>query len=96
MTSIDEILQLAGVAAITIPGDMLRELRQTEGVEKELEARSLFTKHSTAEEQLDHQTYINDEQKYRTNFAMSDGGKGQAKTDLVKIYCPSLVRELAS
>lgn len=82
--SAHEVLDLAGVAAMTIPGDMLRELRGAEGLVNELEARSLFNHNSITDAQLELQTYINDEQKYRSDFARSAGGRGQMKTTQVR------------
>lgn len=83
--SIDEIKKMAGVAAMTIPADLLRQLHDTE-VEPEVERLSIFKNarafKTEAREQV---AFAGDEEKYREAFSKSEGGKGQASTEQVQI-----------
>lgn len=77
--SIDEILQLSGVAAHTLPPEDLEKLAAMHESEAQLEARSLFKDEALATSTQQPRTYIEDEAKYRLEFAATDGGDGQFK-----------------
>ena len=82
---VDELLQLAGVDAITIiPGD-LKELRSTDRFEKEVKALSMFDNTSTVREKLSYPSYIDDEARYRMEFDAAEDGKAQLKLSQVRI-----------
>ena len=80
--TIDEILQLAGVAAITIPTGQLDDLADQRRPPNEVEESSLFRQKSHCEEQT---TYENDEKRYRSDLAAYNEGKGAAKLADVSI-----------
>ncbi|KAI9698120.1 MAG: hypothetical protein M1836_004122 [Candelina mexicana] len=75
----NEILQLAGVAAFTIEPDVLDTLASMRENETDLNARSLFTSQAVTSgySQPPRSSYLDDEAKYRVDFARSHEGKGQ-------------------
>ncbi|KAH8693800.1 hypothetical protein BGW36DRAFT_383752 [Talaromyces proteolyticus] len=77
--TIDEILQLAGVAAHTIPPEDLDALVSMKEDKNDLDAKSLFKPKLFANGHQQVRAYIDDEAKYRVEFAASDGGKGQLR-----------------
>ena len=77
MMTIDEILQLAGVAAMTIPTGQLDELAATTRPESEVERLSLFKEKGKP---VDKVSYVDDEQKFGAAFASFSDGRGEAKT----------------
>ncbi len=86
--TIDEILQLAGVAAMTIPTGQLDELASTNRPESEVESLSLFRVKWKAMEKM---SYVDDEEGFRAAFAAFAGGRGEAKTKDVSCFgvsCP--------
>lgn len=94
--SIEEILQLAGVAALTIPSDLLRDLSAAHQPEQKMAELSLFRdesrqvkagekaapRASSADLQL--QNFVDDEAKFRIAFARREDGKGYMKTIQVR------------
>ena len=82
--TIDEILQLAGVAAMTIPSGQLDELASTNRPESEVENLSLFRVKGKAMEKT---SYLNDEEKFRAAFTAFAGGRGEMKTKDVSSWC---------
>lgn len=90
MMTIDEILQLAGVAAITIPTGQLDELAASNRPKAELESLSLFRGKAEGTEKV---SYTGDEEKYRTAFSEFNGGRGEAKTKDVSNYSACKARE---
>lgn len=81
MISVDEVLQLAGVAAFTIAPALLQALVETHKPEAEVAELSLFKdKTKFAEQGIERASFVDAEGKYREAFARRDGGKGQAKT----------------
>jgi transaldolase len=76
---LDELLQLAGVAALTIVPDDLQALRSSHRSEGEASSLSLFTKKAITNEKLVYPSYIDDEAKYRVDFDAADGGRAQLK-----------------
>ncbi|RAL15801.1 transaldolase [Aspergillus homomorphus CBS 101889] len=77
--SINEILQLSGVAAHTIPPEDLENLASMNETVASLESKSLFKRKATTAEQQARRSYIDDEAGYRVQFAASDGGRGQTR-----------------
>lgn len=83
--TVDEILQLAGVAAMTIAPGHLDELASTNRPESELEKLSLF---SVKEKAVEKVSYVDDEEGFRAAFKAFAGGKGEAKTmDGIECFC---------
>ncbi|KAF7502160.1 hypothetical protein GJ744_006874 [Endocarpon pusillum] len=88
--SMEEVLQLAGVAAFTIPPELLRELATSHESEQKLADLSLFQtpqiKNAQRENNL--QSFVDDEAKFRIAFTRRDDGKGQMKTiQAINIFC---------
>lgn len=85
--TIDEIISVAGVAAMTLPGEVLQELSSMNDSQEHLESRSAF--------QIGNQTppahpsclsYINDKEKFLRAFTTN--GRGKAKTeDAIAVFC---------
>lgn len=82
-----EAKQLAGVDSMTIAPDLIRLLAQTEEPEAEVVKYSIFEKRTKAQETRA-KSFVNDELKYREEFAKSYEGKGAWKTKEVclRIY----------
>ncbi|KAL5336902.1 hypothetical protein BJX70DRAFT_400242 [Aspergillus crustosus] len=76
---VEELLQLAGVDALTIVPDDLRILQSTKRSAVELAKISLFEGSSPVEEHQVYGPYIDDEAKYRVDFARADEGHAQFK-----------------
>ncbi|OQE28197.1 hypothetical protein PENFLA_c005G02849 [Penicillium flavigenum] len=86
--SIDELIMLAGVDALTIAPTVLKELAATERPQEELEGMSLFAKTAKATEAVSYPSYIDSESGYRVNFAAREGGKAQFKTaQAISLFC---------
>lgn len=86
--SADEILQLAGVAAHTIPPEDLERLAGMNEAVDSLEKKSLFRSDaSVAVQQQQARSYVDDEAGYRVHFAASDGGRGQSRLFQVRLLC---------
>jgi hypothetical protein len=83
--SIDELIMLAGVDALSIAPTVLKELAGPERPQEELESMSVFAKTAKATEDASYPPYIDSECQYRVHFAASEGGKAQFKTAQVKI-----------
>jgi hypothetical protein len=80
----DEVLQLAGVATLTLPPSLLHPLSNTKMPEEKVAGSSLFNHESSIQEQeMGRQTFIDDEAKFREAYAKNEGGKGQLKTSQV-------------
>lgn len=88
--TIDEILQLSGVAAHTIPPEDLAALALMNESKEQLDAKSLFKpkKFTNGYGHQQRRTYIDDEAKYRVEFAASENGKGQFRLYQVKFFFP--------
>jgi len=76
--SVDEILQLAGVDALTIASDDLRILQKSTACKRLIESQSLFGETSVIDS-TDYPSYLDDERTYRHDFSCSDQGQGQYK-----------------
>ena len=85
LLSVAEAKGLAGVAAITIPPDLLRTLASTEVTEEEVDELSFFTKakHSKVDQPL-RRTYVDDETSWREAFSKAIDGKGLRNTNDVR------------
>jgi transaldolase len=82
---VEEVMQLAGVAALTLPPTLLHPLSHTNEPEDKVVDCSLFKPASKVQEQeMERKSFIDEEAKYREAFAKSDGGKGKVKTTQVR------------
>ena len=87
--SVEEIMQLAGVAAFTIAPGLLQSLSETNEPIANVAPLSLFKSGTqTAKHETPRLSFIDDEARYRKAFAARDGGKGQLKTKQVIIAGP--------
>lgn len=77
--SMDEIIQLAGVAAHTIPPEDIDTLKSMHLSEAQLNLQSLFKGADWALGRQERRSYIDDEVRYRVEFAAAENGNGQAK-----------------
>lgn len=76
----DEIITMAGIDAMTLPGEMLEELSSRTDSQESLEARSVF--HNAVQTPSVHSarlSYINDKAKFHR--AYTTNGRGRAKTE---------------
>ncbi|KAL8864616.1 MAG: hypothetical protein Q9198_009752, partial [Flavoplaca austrocitrina] len=72
---------LAGVAAITIPPDLLRTLASTEVLGQDIDELSLFTNGKPSKgNELERRTYMDDETSWREAFSKAYDGKGSRLT----------------
>ncbi|KAL9120198.1 MAG: hypothetical protein Q9187_003252 [Circinaria calcarea] len=79
--SVEEIMQLAGVAAFTIAPGYLQAMLERDEPEAKVAELSLFKDITKSTEQgIERTSFVNDEERYREAFASRDGGKGQVKT----------------
>ncbi|KGO74140.1 Aldolase-type TIM barrel [Penicillium italicum] len=76
--SVDEILQLAGVDALTIMPEDLQKLQKGTGCKSLIETQSLFGDNSFPDGS-DYTSYLDDESTYRLDFSRSGQGTGQYK-----------------
>ncbi|KAJ5420310.1 Aldolase-type TIM barrel [Penicillium sp. CMV-2018d] len=76
--SVDEILQLAGVDALTIMPEDLENLQKGTGCVRLVENQSLFGDNYIPDDS-DYPSYLDDESTYRFDFSRSGQGKGQYK-----------------
>lgn len=82
--SLDELIMLAGVNALTLTPKVLKTLAATERSQEELESMSLFKNFAKATDPIQYPSYIDSESLYRVDFAASGGGKVQFKTAQVR------------
>lgn len=83
--SVDEILQLAGVDALTIMSEDLENLQKWTGCVRLVENQSLFGGNSIPDD-IDYPSYLDDESTYRLDFSRSSQGKGQYKLIQVCVF----------
>ncbi len=77
-------MQLAGVAALTIPPNLLHSLSGAEELETKLAECSIFNAKANVQEQkMERMSFMDDEDKFREAFSKRDGGKGELKTKQV-------------
>jgi hypothetical protein len=86
---VDELLQLAGVDALTIVPDDLRALKSINRSEIEVNELSLFGAALSFQEKLAYPSYKDDEAKYRLDFDHVDDGKAQFKISQVRFLPPN-------
>ncbi|KAL8786521.1 MAG: hypothetical protein Q9213_002748 [Squamulea squamosa] len=94
LLSVSEAKALAGVAAITIPPDLLRTLAATEIVRGDVDELSLFAKdkHSKRDKPV-RRTYVDDESSWREAFSKANDGKGSRNTnDAIDAFCEYQVK----
>lgn len=82
--TLDELLQVAGVDALTIIPDDLKALKSTYREEKEVTDMSLFMADRCGQSKPQDVSYINDEIKYRADFEQAQEGRAQAKLSEVR------------
>lgn len=76
----DEIISMAGVDAMTLPGEVLEELSSTTDSQESLAARSVFhTASKAVSAPSTRLTYIDDKAKFDRAFITN--GRGKAKTE---------------
>lgn len=83
MISAAEVLQLAGVAAMTIAPDILLELRSLKKTKAELDSQSMFQDEGSMKKEypsMERESFVDDEVAYRTAFSLRNEGKGHLKT----------------
>ncbi|RDA86162.1 hypothetical protein CP532_3030 [Ophiocordyceps camponoti-leonardi (nom. inval.)] len=86
--TIDEIISVAGVDAMTIPAEVLEELSSMTEVQEKLEARSCFSNvdGDGSVMKLERLSYIDDRVKFDRSFTTN--GRGKAKTeDAIAVFC---------
>ncbi|KAJ5383144.1 Aldolase-type TIM barrel [Penicillium concentricum] len=76
--SLDELLQLAGVDALTIMTDDLHNLQKGTGCKRLTESQSLFDDNSVTDSS-NYPSYLDDESTYRLGYSRSGQGAGQYK-----------------
>ncbi|PYH42254.1 aldolase [Aspergillus saccharolyticus JOP 1030-1] len=85
---LNEILQLAGVAALTLVPDDLKLLQSSHKPADEVQSLSLFSDASALQDQLVYPSYIDDEAGYRMAFARAEEGRAQLKLgQAINIFC---------
>ncbi|KAL8993176.1 MAG: hypothetical protein Q9169_006548 [Polycauliona sp. 2 TL-2023] len=85
LLSVREAKELAGVAAITIPPDLLRTLASTEVVAEDIDEISLFAKAKQSEKSRpERRAYMDDETAWREAFSIAYDGGGLRKTNEVR------------
>ncbi|RAH65255.1 aldolase [Aspergillus aculeatinus CBS 121060] len=85
---LDEILQLAGVAAFTLVPDDLKLLQSSHKGVDEVQSLSLFQDKGVMQDKLAYPSYINDEAGYRLAFARVEEGRAQLKLgQAINIFC---------
>ncbi len=82
--NLDELLQVAGVDALTIIPDDLKALKSTYRNTKEVTDMSLFKADRCGQNKPQDVSYINDEIKYRADFEHAQEGRAQAKLSEVR------------
>lgn len=89
LLSVDETMELAGVASVTIAPDLVRKLSEQEEAQTSLGERSLFTGEASAGgKDTERMTFLDDEAGFRKAFAQSEGGRGAVKTEQVNGAMP--------
>ncbi|KAL4936810.1 hypothetical protein BDV06DRAFT_216371 [Aspergillus oleicola] len=84
---LDQVIQLAGVAALTVEPDDLRAMKSTHWNDSKVNKMSLFTTGSQIDGRVDYGSYIDNEAKYRADFERADAGRAQRKiTEAIGIF----------
>lgn len=89
----DEVISMAGVDAMTLPGEMLEELSSMTDSQESLEARSVY--HNAAQTlpaDSPRLSYINDKVKFHR--AYTTNGRGKAKTEDVSEIFRTFLQQL--
>ncbi|CBF85197.1 hypothetical protein AN9443.2 [Aspergillus nidulans FGSC A4] len=85
---VDELLELAGIDALTIIPDDLRALQSTYRDANQVFKLSIVENGTQNDDKIEHISYINDEEKYRADFQKADEGRAKAKTaEAIDIFC---------
>ncbi|KAG9241340.1 hypothetical protein BJ878DRAFT_578322 [Calycina marina] len=88
LIDVEEVMKLAGIAALTLPPGLMSGLRDTEDSEDEVFNLSIFD-HKTDDSQASKRlSFIDDEAKFREAFSQRENGKGQSKTNqAIELFC---------
>ncbi|KAL5040938.1 hypothetical protein BDW71DRAFT_213593 [Aspergillus fruticulosus] len=85
---VDELLQLAGLDALTIIPADLRALQSTYRDAGEVARLSIIENGAQVDEKIELVSYIDDEERYRADFEKADEGRAKAKTaEAIDIFC---------
>ncbi|KAL3429242.1 hypothetical protein BDV09DRAFT_190282 [Aspergillus tetrazonus] len=85
---VDELLELAGIDALTIIPDDLRTLQSTYRDANQVSKLSIVENGAQNDDKIEHISYIDDEEKYRADFGKADEGRAKAKTaEAIDIFC---------
>ncbi|KAL4773896.1 aldolase [Aspergillus nidulans var. acristatus] len=85
---VDELLELAGIDALTIVPDDLRALQSTYRDANEVSQLSIVRNGAQSDDKIEHVSYIDDEERYRADFEKADEGRAKAKTaEAIDIFC---------
>ncbi|KAL4957081.1 hypothetical protein BDW69DRAFT_191912 [Aspergillus filifer] len=76
---LDQLIQLAGVDALTIEPQDLRALKSTNWDTEKATNMSLFSNKAKVNGGVDYGSYTDNEAQYREDFARADGGRAQRK-----------------
>ena len=76
----EEVVQLAGVASITIPPPILEDLSKLEEPVARLAERSLFVDEPEDKDSMERVSFVDDEEKFRTAFSKRGNGKAESNT----------------
>ena len=79
----EEVVQLVGVASITIPPPLLEDLSKLEEPASQLAERSLFVGEPRDKEFMERVSFIDDEEKYRK--ALRKRGNGKAERNIAQV-----------
>ncbi|KAL4765022.1 uncharacterized protein BDW70DRAFT_147326 [Aspergillus foveolatus] len=85
---VDELLELAGIDALTIVPDDLRALQSADRDANQVSKLSIVENGAQSDGKIEHVSYIDDEEKYRADFEKADEGRAKAKTaEAIDIFC---------
>ncbi|ERF73134.1 hypothetical protein EPUS_09152 [Endocarpon pusillum Z07020] len=89
LISVDEVMQVAGVAALTLPPTLLHPLSEMTEPEAKVAALSLFNHNTKIEgQEMERRSFLDEEARFRETFAKRDGGKGRVKTtQAIDLFC---------
>lgn len=86
---VEELLELAGIDALTIVPDDLRALQSAYRDADQVSKLSIVENGAQSDDKVEHVSYIDDEEKYRADFEKADEGRAKAKTAEVR-YQPQI------
>ena len=91
LINVDEVMKLAGVAALTLPPTLLQALKETEDSTTRVADLSMFDgKIEIKTQVVEHSTFMDDEANFRAAFSKRDDGKAKVKTEQVRRIRPKV------